>query len=768
MNAPWVLVGIDAPWVLVGLDAPWVLAACVASITLYVRGWRVLRVKSAALRGRFGVFRLIAFLSGWAALLAALASPLDAAAERALSAHMIQHLLLAMIAPPLLLLAQPAMPLLFGAPRAFRRGIAGPILAAPTVRASLRLLSHPLTGLIAMSITTLAWHIPASYEAALRDPVIHRLEHASMLGAGLLFWLPVVEPFPFRRRVSRLMMVPYLVAADLANTVVAAALAFGSGVMYPWYEAISAASGVDALRDQQLAAGIMWIPGSAIFLFPAVVIAASLVTSKGAFGAFGVVAKPRSLALPVLVNSKTAARTTSHESDLLRVPFLGAFLRSSRARLSLRLVLLALALLIALDGVLGPQDAPMNLAGTLPWTHWRGGAIIAILALGNIACMACPLIAPRSLLRRWIRPTRSWPVQLRTKYLAVAMLVLWLVLYEAFDFWASPLATVGVFAAFLIAATLVDLLFEGASFCKYVCPIGQYQMIASTMSLREVRARDLDVCARCTTHDCLKSCGTGLFMAKKQGNLECTACLDCVSACPHDNIGVLTVTPAIDLASASWRSGLGTLATRVDVGVLALVFTVGALVNAAAMTEPVVTIISAWSRENSLAPWCAQGLAVVLAVSAAAALSICAAAATRGASFAQRFTRLALAGIPLGTSVWLMHFGFHFVTGWSTAEAASARVLHDLALSAHEPDRIMSCCLAAPSWLIPAELLALSCGLAATLGVWWWSVARMTASNASITARWSAGAVLFILCWMTAAWIVFQPMEMRGTAGFGP
>ena len=743
------------------MNAPWVLAACIVSCAIYARGWHALRMKSDVSRARFGVGRLCAFLAGWSALLVALASPIDAAAERMLSAHMVQHLVLAMIAPPLLWLASPAMPILFGTPRAFRRSIVGPILAASSVRALLRVVTHPITALVLMSCATLVWHVPAAYIAALQDPTMHRLEHFTMFAAGLLFWMPVIEPFPYRRRVVRLLMVPYLVVADLANTLVAAYLAFAGGVVYPWYESISTARGLDALQDQHLAAGIMWIPGSAVYLVPAVVITASHFLPRGSFG---VRAKPRTISLTVL-STKTPRET---QSDLLRVPLLGTLLRSSRARLALRLLLLAVALLIALDGVIGPQDAPMNLAGTLPWTHWRGVAVIAILALGNVACMACPLIAPRSVLRRWIRPTRAWPAALRSKYLAVSLIVLWLVLYEAFDLWASPLAAVAVLGAFLLTATAIDLLFEGASFCRYVCPIGQYQMMLSTVSVREVRALDPEVCARCETHDCFKACGLGLFMPKKQGNLDCTSCLDCVSACPHGNIGIVTVVPALDLARAQWRSGLGTLAARTDVGVLAVVFTAGAIANAAGMTAPIVAILDERSAQLAVASWCMQGAFVVVALSGGIALIALAALATRGAHFAQRFTRIALATIPLGASVWLYHFGFHLVTGWPTAEASSRRVLHDLALIADEPDRIMSCCVAAPEWLVPAQLLALSCGLSASLAVLWWSIARISALNASVTLRWITPALVLIALWAAAAWIVFQPMEMRGTAGFGP
>ena len=97
---------------------------------------------------------------------------------------------------------------------------------------------------------------------------------------------------------------------------------------------------------------------------------------------------------------------------------------------------------------------------------------------------------------------------------------------------------------YFAAAFLVDTFFRGASFCKYVCPIGQFQFVGSLVSPLEVTVRKPDVCARCTTHDCLRGnaaqrgCETGLYLPRKAGNMNCTLCLDCVKACPHDNVGI--------------------------------------------------------------------------------------------------------------------------------------------------------------------------------------------------------------------------------------
>ena len=111
----------------------------------------------------------------------------------------------------------------------------------------------------------------------------------------------------------------------------------------------------------------------------------------------------------------------------------------------------------------------------------------------------------------------------------------------------------------------IDGLFRGASFCKYVCPIGQFNFVQSLVSPLEVKVRDPDVCHSCRTKDCIRGrdgipgCELDLFQPRKAGNLDCTFCLDCVHACPHDNIGILAVAPGRDLWHEPHRSGIGRL-----------------------------------------------------------------------------------------------------------------------------------------------------------------------------------------------------------------
>lgn len=773
------------PWLQAIAGAPFTIVFATVSITLYLVGRRRLRARSHRLRASLPTARAVAYILAWTLLLLAIASPLDVAAERLLSRHMVQHLLLAMVIPPLIWIGAPALPMMAGLPRSIRIGLLAPLLASRPVRAVLAVLGHPVTGWIAMAVTTLGWHVPAAYELAISDPFWHRLEHATMLGAGILFWRPVIATRPFRPRWPRLAMVPYLVTADLVNTVVAATLAFGPAPLYPWYGPIAAALGVDATLDQQLAAGIMWIPGNLVYLVPAMVLAARNIRFSSGMGtvvrpvdATG----PRTVSLTVL---PTRVDPRLEGGDLLRVPVLGRLLRSAGFRLTARLGAFGILVAIVVDGLVGSDRAPLNLAGTLPWTHWRGVVIVAAIVVGNVACFGCPLIAPRSLLRRWIRPTRRWPAALRSKWLAAGLVIAWLVAYEAFDPWDAPALTAWILIGFVVMATVIDLVFDGASFCRYVCPLGQFQMVASTMSTRTVAARDPKTCESCSTRDCLTGgsrgpgCGLGLLVPAKRGNLDCTFCLDCVTACPHDNVGILASTPGLDLVDTRPRSGLRSLVERPDVATMLLAITVGGLVNAAGMTAPVVARFDDWQAVTGLGrPWI-EGIATLLAIGsgllivlAVAAMPIARVGVVGPDRIRSRFGRIAVATLPIGVAIWLVHLGFHLVTGWPTAEAAFIRVAYDLGTVASGPAEILSCCVPPPAWLLPVELVVLSVGFAGSLGVGWWidrdQAARFRGATGfgPVTRRWSWTALIPLAMWLVSAWMVFQPMEMRGTSGF--
>jgi cytochrome c oxidase assembly factor CtaG len=263
----------DVPLAAVGRAT--VVVGLTAAGLCYLAGWRRYRLR---LPGRFSVSQLAAFLSGLASLYIAIDSPLDVAADGSLSAHMVQHILLLTVAPALLWLGQPLLPVLRGLPDPLRRSLIAPLLRRRSLRAAAHALVHPLAALLLSSAIFWIWHLPAPYQLALRVPAIHLVEHASFVAGGLLFWYPVVLPWPSRPRWPTGAMIPYLLAADVQNTLLAALLTFSDRLLYPFYELGSRTSHAAALDDQVLAGVTMWVPMSLAYLVPAALLTIGLLS----------------------------------------------------------------------------------------------------------------------------------------------------------------------------------------------------------------------------------------------------------------------------------------------------------------------------------------------------------------------------------------------------------------------------------------------------------------------------------------------------------
>lgn len=709
---------------------------------LYWRGWRRLHRERPH---RYTLARFAAFLGGLGILLLAIASPLDAFGGLLLEVHMIQHLLLLMIAPPLIWLGQPVLPMLRGLPGTFLKAGLGPFLASSTLRRIGRAITHPVVCWLAMAAAVIFWHTPRWYELGLSSPAWHEMEHACFFFAALLFWWPVVEVWPSRPVWPRWGMVPYLVLADLVNTGLSAWLVFSSHVVYRTYALAPRLGGISALDDQATAGAIMWVPGSIAYLVPALVVAMQAIGG-------GVKPVPRRATIG---DPRRAGPKRSW--DLLRVPVLGAILRHRHFRVVVQALMLVLAAAVVVDGLFGPQIGPLNLAGVLPWIHWRGLAVIALLAAGNFFCMACPFTLTRDLGRRWLPARLRWPRQLRSKWIAAGLMALYLWAYEAFSLWSSPWWTAWIIAGYFATAFVIDGLFQGASFCKYVCPIGQFHFVNSLVSPLEVKVRDAHVCGSCSTYDCIRGnaaqrgCELHLFQPKKAGNFDCTFCLDCVHACPHDNVGISAVVPAARLIEDQRGSGIGRLSKRLDVAALALILVFGAFANAGVMVEPVAE----WIRGQ----YARLGFFVVSLVIAPVALTAASAMLSRWLADSRRSWSeiggtFALALIPLGFSMWVAHFSYHLIAGWRGVVPIVARIFH-LAGTREYAAFV-------PDWWPSAEIVVLDCGLLLTLYVAW----RLACAAASrptralgMLAPWAA---LAILLYSAGIWILFQPMQMRG------
>jgi Cytochrome c oxidase caa3 assembly factor (Caa3_CtaG) len=498
---------------------------------------------------------------------------------------------LTMVAPPLLLLGAPQLPLLRGLPRRLVTRVLAPFLLWPLLRSFLHRLMHPIVCWVLFVLSNVLWLIPDFYELALRSPGWHKVEHLCFLATALLFWWHVVQPWPSHPYWPRWTMIPYLLLADLQNTALGGFLSFYDRVAYPTY-ANAPRFGIEPLSDQATAGVIMWVPGSIAFIVPAALIAIQFLSPNRLVRPSQIRVKPK----PPVVNLKAEKRGAP--LDLLRVPILGAMIRSRHFRPTLQIASLLLAVLIIMDGLLGPEISPMNLAGVLPWTHWRAFTVVGLLAMGNLFCMACPFTFVRDLGRKILPARAQWPRGLSSKWLAVGLVLVYLWAYEAFDLWDKPAITALIILGYFLAALLIDGFFRGASFCKFVCPIGQFHFVQSLASPFEVKVQRPDVCASCRTFDCIKGnatqrgCELQLFQPRKSGNMDCTFCLDCIKACPHENVGIIAVRPGGDLVEDRPRSSVGRYGARLDLAALVLVLTFGAFANAAGMVAPVLGAIS--------------------------------------------------------------------------------------------------------------------------------------------------------------------------------
>jgi cytochrome c oxidase assembly factor CtaG len=259
-------------------DIPWgVTVALAMTAVLYVRGWARIRRTRPEL---FPVWRMVAFLGGALAIFVAVASPLDTFSESLLFMHMAQHFVLMSIAPPLMVLGAPVVPMLRGLPKPMIRRALRPLFAAGLLHRVGTFLTRPRVAWIAMNAAYLGWHIPKAYEFALASESWHNIEHASFLFTSLMFWWPVIAPWPYRRHGSRWLLLPYLLLADLVNTGLSAFLCFSGRLLYPSYGAIPRLFGLSALNDQIAAGAFMWVMGSTIFLIPAMLITMQLLSPR--------------------------------------------------------------------------------------------------------------------------------------------------------------------------------------------------------------------------------------------------------------------------------------------------------------------------------------------------------------------------------------------------------------------------------------------------------------------------------------------------------
>jgi putative membrane protein len=226
------------------------LTVCGAAAVLYALGRR----------GRVRAWRELSFYAGVAAAFVVLEPPFDGWADTWLAAHMAQHVVLMTVVPPLVVLGRPWPRLWLPFPLAARRSVAGGLAGSRAFRAVGRTVRRPSVALALQSAAIAVWHVPSLYDAAVRSEAVHVLEHVCFVAPALLYWGALLEAPPVRARIGHLRRAAWFAAALVPGWILAIVLAFASAPVYGAYR---------SLTDQQLAAGVMWVPGSLTYTIAA-------------------------------------------------------------------------------------------------------------------------------------------------------------------------------------------------------------------------------------------------------------------------------------------------------------------------------------------------------------------------------------------------------------------------------------------------------------------------------------------------------------------
>jgi putative membrane protein len=217
------------------------------------------------IRHRSDHWRSAAFWAGLLTILVALQSPIEMLARQLFWIHMVQHLLLMVVAAPLLALASPWTRLWRALPLGWRRGVARPLFRDPRlqpIRWVYRKLSNPTVIWVLAAGNLWLWHLPALYDLTLRNHLVHHLEHTLFLALGIAFWAQVFDQYPFRSRLSSLGRAAYVFLTMVQSWGLAAVLSLATVPFYAYSQLPWRPGGISALTDQELGGGMMWVPGA--------------------------------------------------------------------------------------------------------------------------------------------------------------------------------------------------------------------------------------------------------------------------------------------------------------------------------------------------------------------------------------------------------------------------------------------------------------------------------------------------------------------------
>jgi putative membrane protein len=252
----------------------WISGALIFALLVYLYGWlRFRRHESDIVEG----WRAASFVFGLLFIWIATASPLAALDHEMLTAHMVQHLLLMTLAPPLVLLGMPRKPLSHGLLQRFAPAIARPLRSEPMQQFS-SVVTHPALCWFAAAGTLVVWHIPSMFMLGLQSQMWHGAEQASFLATGLLFWSPVVRPLQNSLKWPESSILLYLFLATLPCDILSGFLVFCDRVVYSVFLSSPRSFGLSALEDQQCAGALMWTCVTVVYLIAGAVFTARLLS----------------------------------------------------------------------------------------------------------------------------------------------------------------------------------------------------------------------------------------------------------------------------------------------------------------------------------------------------------------------------------------------------------------------------------------------------------------------------------------------------------
>ena len=223
----------------------------------YARGLRQWPERSR----EHSAWRTASYYAGLTVLVLAFESPLDRLGEHQFSMHIIQHNIVMMIVPPLILLGAPTTPMLRGMPRWLRQGAVRRVAGNVVARGVYRTLTFPIVAMALFAMSQWTWHLyPGLYDRALNEDWLHNVQHASFLAVAMLFWWNIIDPKPLHSRIPPLARILYFYGAMIPKHILSAFIVFADTPFYPTYERVHRFLPGSALEDQQLAGLLMWVP----------------------------------------------------------------------------------------------------------------------------------------------------------------------------------------------------------------------------------------------------------------------------------------------------------------------------------------------------------------------------------------------------------------------------------------------------------------------------------------------------------------------------